>query len=122
MKLILSVLAFVCSWSYIALAQQILPSPEPMQAVPVGPIVNAAIAQVGVMGWINAHGGFQAAVLLLVGSAFCILSAIRQVLLNFDGVGPGQDIPADQKALTILNKVCLALGKVIDFIQGNVKH
>lgn len=114
MKLITSVLLFCFSWNFIAMAQ------TTSTTLVAQPAIIAAVPAAGIMGWVNAHGGFQAAVLLLVGSAFAILSAIRQVLLAFDGVGPGAtSVPP---GLTVLNKVCLFLGKVIDFLQGNIQH
>jgi len=88
-----------------------VPSPSPV-AVPAS----------GIMGWITAHGGFQASVLLLVGSAMAVLSGVRQLLYNFDGVAPGAAIPADMTGLTLVNKICVIMGKIVDYITGNVAH
>lgn len=81
-----------------------------------------AAVQTGILGWIAAHGGFQAAVLLVAGGAMALLSGVRQVLLIYDGVAPGAEIPAGMAGLSLVNKVCVILGQVIDFLQGNVKH
>lgn len=127
MKLISSVMLFVFAWSFIALAQ-VAPSASPVVAVvaqSAAPVIAAAPAIVpvsGIMGWIAAHGGFQGAVLILVSSFLALLSAIRQVLYNFDGVAPGAPIPVDKSALTLVNKICLILGQVVDFMSGNTKH
>lgn len=99
---------FVLSWTVIAMAQAAASAP--------------VSASGGIMGWINAHGGVQMSALLLVYSANAILSAVRDVCCKLDGINPGDVIPANKQALTIINKVCIALGKVIDFIQGNVQH
>ncbi len=74
------------------------------------------------MAWITAHGGFQGAVLLLVGSALAILSGVRQVLYNFDGVAPGTPIPVGMVGLTWVNKFCVIAGKIVDYLTGNVAH
>lgn len=116
MKLISTVMLFVFAWSFIAMAQ------TPPSAAPAIVAAPAVAIPSGIMGWITAHGGFQAAVLLLVGSAFSMLSAVRQVLANFDGVAPGAAIPAGMAGLSLVNKICVILGQVVDFMTGNVQH
>ncbi len=76
----------------------------------------------GIMDFVNAHGGPYAAMMLVVGGSFTILSAFRQVLASYDGVAPGAPIPANFAGLTKLNMVCVVLGKVVDFVTGNVQH
>lgn len=113
-KTYLALILFTCSWSFLGLAQ----APTPTPSV----VATAVVPANGVMEWVTAHGGFQSAVLLLVMSAFTLLSAVRQVLSNLDGVAPGAEIPAGMQGLTMLNKICVVLGQVVDFMQGNVKH
>jgi hypothetical protein len=138
-RLLASMVLVLLSWSYINVAMaQTLPSPVPVaSAAPaavksVQPGVeagkNAVVAvagsnaQSGVMGWIESHGGFQAAVLLLVFSMMTLLSALRKVLYSYDGVNEGDPIPPEYKGLTTVNKICVVGGTVLDFIQGNIKH
>jgi hypothetical protein len=109
MKTLLALLTFLVSYLYIGFA---------MAQEAVAPVA----APTGIMGWIAAHGGFQASILILVGSSMALASALRTVLLYFDGVPPGADIPPGLTGLTTVNKVCVVLGKVLDFIQGNLKH
>ncbi len=118
MKLFASIFLFVLSYGFIAIAQVPVASPSPA----IIPVVIPLVEKAGIMAWITAHGGFQAAVLLLVGSAFSLLSAIREILLKFDGIEKGAEIPADKSALTLVNKICIVLGKIVDFLQGNIKH
>lgn len=105
MKLLI---ALVCLFPVVLLAQ-VAPSPVP---APVGPVSN----------FIASHGGFYLTALLLAGCANSVLSAIRDVLAALDGVPKGGVIPEDKKALTAVNRICIALGKVIDYVQGNVQH
>lgn len=130
MRLVSSVMLFVICWSFISFAQT-APSPaKAVVAVPAAsaaPVVQAVLAsppaaQHGVMAWVESHGGFQGAVLLLVFSAMTLLSALRAVLKKWDGIAEGDAIPADNKSLTLLNKVCMVLGTVIDYVQGNLQH
>lgn len=107
MKLFLSLTLFILSFGLLSHAQ------SPIIAVP---------SSGGILGWITDHGGYQAAILLLVGSAMAVLSAIRTVLSNFDGVAPGAAIPSNLQGLTLVNKICVILGQIIDFLQGNVQH
>lgn len=129
MKLIIAMFVFIMAWSFITVAQ-VAGVPVPAASAPAIP--NAAVIQanassavvsnVGLKGWIESHGGFQAAVLLLIGSAFTILSAFRVVLYKYDGVAPGASIPVGYVGLTKLNMICVVLGHVVDFMTGNVAH
>ena len=123
MKAISSLMLFIICWSYISFAQ-VVPAPAASPAAPVVQAVasQAPAAQHGVMAWVESHGGFQGAVLLLVFTAMTMLSALRAVLKKWDGINEGDAIPADNKALTLLNKICMVLGTVIDYVQGNVQH
>lgn len=120
MKVFIGLFLFIISWSYLSLAQGVVAPAVPAASVAAQAAVVAAPS--GVMGWIESHGGFQAAVLLLVSSFNTILSALRIVLKKFDGVAEGDPIPADKKALTLVNKLCIILGQILDFSMGNVKH
>lgn len=113
MKTIFFALTFLFAWTVLGQAPELV-------ATPVA--AAAPVAKAGIIAWIDAHGGFQASILLLVGSAMAILSAVRTVLSNFDGVAPGASIPPGLTGLTMINKICVVLGKVIDFVQGNVQH
>ena len=56
-------------------------------------------------------------------SANCVLTAIRQILSKFDGIDPVKPLPADApKSLTVVNKLCILVGKAVDFIIGNPAH
>ena len=114
MKMFLALMALIMMFCFPALAQD---NPVSQAAA----VVAAAPAN-AIMGRIEAHGGFQASVLLIVFVVFTGLSAFRTILYKLDGVDPGQPIPADKITLTTVNKICLFLGSVIDFIQGNTKH
>jgi hypothetical protein len=121
-KLFASTLLFVFAWSFIALAQ----SPAPSVAPSASPAIAApavVAAQSGIMGWVVAHGGYQAAILLLMTSALALLSAIRTVLFKFEGINEdGSNIPANSPITSTINKVCRVLGTVIDFMMGNPQH
>lgn len=81
-----------------------------------------APAASGIVGWVQSQGGPAAAVMFIVFATFTMLSALRQVLYKYDGIAPGADIPPADKALTGVNKACIILGNVLDFITGNTKH
>lgn len=76
----------------------------------------------GVSQLIANHGGYQASAVLLVFSVMTMLSALRTVLLKFDGIKDGEPIPADKTVLTKVNIVCIYLGHILDFLTGNVQH
>jgi hypothetical protein len=107
MKFIVSFLLLLIGC--FAMAQ--VPAPAPVSPVPSG-----------IMGWVTAHGGFQGAVILLVYMANSILTGLRNAAAKYDGVNPGDAAPADASKLNLLNKVCLVLGKVLDYVLGNPQH
>jgi hypothetical protein len=123
-KFLASVVIFVSSFIFINICFAQSPSPSASPAVKtVAAIVSSPpAAQSGVMAWVESHGGFQAAVLMLVSGFLGILSAVRMLLYKLDGVAQGSSIPVDYKGLTVLNKVCLVLGSVVDFFTGNMAH
>ena len=121
MKKILITGVFFCV-SFMLLDLCLAQDLAPMQVTTADPLVVSAVSNGGIAGWVALHGGFQAAILLLVFSAFTLLSAIREVLYAYDGVAKGEPIPAQFKGLTLINKVCVILGKVLDFMQGNSAH
>lgn len=82
----------------------------------------AALPATGLMGWIAAHGGLQLSVLMLVGCFNIACSAIREILAKLDGVDLSKDIPAGEKSLTLLNKLALWSGKILDYVGNNVQH
>jgi len=118
MKLFSALVLFIISWSLITLAQ--VPAPSPTAVVAA--VVAAPAAQGGFWGWIMAHGGLQAAVLLLVACFNIIISAVRDLLCKLDGIDLSQPIPADKTKLTFINKVALVSGKVLDWASANVQH
>lgn len=127
MKTVSSLMLFIICWSYISFAQTVAKPMASPVASPAAAVVQAVVspapaAQHGVMAWVESHGGFQGAVLLLVFTAMTLLSALRAVLKKWDGINEGDAIPADNKVLTLLNKICMVLGTVIDYVQGNVQH
>ena len=66
--------------------------------------------------------GLVATVLFLVFGANIILSAVRKVLYKYDGVKEGDTIPLSDSCLSLVNKVCLILGQILDFLGSNTKH
>lgn len=94
-----------------------------VQVTTADPVVVAVVQpSSGVGGWLALHGGFTAAIILIVFSAFTVVSAIREILLKYDGVAPGAPIPPGLTGLTLVNKICVILGKILDFMQGNTAH
>lgn len=81
-----------------------------------------AASPTGLSGWIASHGGLSASALLLLGSLNILLSAVRQVLANWDGIPAGANLPTDASKLGVINKICIYLGMAIDYLQGNVQH
>lgn len=130
LKLFLAIMIFVGSWSFISLAQVASPAASPAVAVAAqaaAPVVQAVASssgpKTGVMAWVESHGGFQMAVLLLMTSALSLLSALRLVLFKFEGIAEdGSNIPADSKVTLVINKICQYLGVAVDFMMGNPKH
>lgn len=120
MKLILATAIFAASFMFINLA--LAQDQAPMQVTTADPLVVSAVTNGGISGWIALHGGFQAAILLLVFSAFAFLSAVREVAYKYDGVEKGQPIPPQYVGLSKINVAWLVVGKVLDFLQGNVAH
>jgi hypothetical protein len=118
MKLIFALILVCASFAF---AQEMTPV-APAVVAASAPIAVIAAPATGILGWIQAHGGFQAAILFIVMSTFTALSALRKILYAYDGVKEGDTIPADKTTLTTVNKICLVLGSVVDFIQGNTKH
>jgi hypothetical protein len=85
-----------------------LPSPTPSLA-PVGTI-NPIL------------GSIYGKVFLGVFALNAILSALRDIVAKYDGVNPGDQAPAGDTSLNLLQKACGIVGKILDFIQGNVQH
>lgn len=90
------------------------------QIVVQAPTPAAAVISSG--NFVEAHGGLVATLVLLVFAAQALLTALRTVLLKFDGIAEGQDIPPANTTLTLVNKICIVLGTILDFLQGNAKH
>lgn len=86
----------------------------------VAPVVAPVIAPAP--SWLQAHGGILAVVVAAMLSLNTILSALRDLLYFLDGVPKGAEIPANYTGLTLVNKICLWLGKILDYVQGNVAH
>jgi hypothetical protein len=126
MKILMAGLFFSISFMFINLClAQDAAVVAPAQVTTADPLVVAAVdegSKGGIMGWIALHGGFQAAILMLVFSAFTLLSAVREVLYKFDGVAKGDPIPAKYQGLNLVNKLCLIFGKILDFMSGNTAH
>lgn len=143
MKMIASLLIFAFAWTVLAQAPAALPAsaaavkvviPASVSPAPLAPVVAASVAvaaapadavpveATGILAWIAKHIGSQSAILVLMGAAMSILSGIRQILAFYDGVAPGAAIPAGMVGLSAVNKICLILGKVVDFLTGNIAH
>ncbi len=93
-------------------------------AVAPDPIIVATISapSTGIMGWILAHGGFQAVIAMILLSTLSFLSVIKEIACKFDGVAPGADIPPGMKGLTFINKAWVIVGKIVDFLGMNKAH
>lgn len=123
--LMLAIPGFIMSFVFISMCfAQTSPivAGSPVPSTPAVMAIVPASAPGGIMNWINSAGGFQAAVLLLVTTFMAILSAIRTLFASFDGVAPGAAIPTSLSGLTLINKICVIGGQILDFIQGNVQH
>lgn len=125
------ILAFLLVFAGVALAQDAsvsttttmvsaTPGVAPVVTVPAG--TTPLTLSGGLVKWVADHGGPQAAILFLIFSVFTGLSAARQILYKYDGINPGDPIPADMKGLTLVNKICVFLGGILDFMTGNTKH
>jgi hypothetical protein len=110
------------SFGFAALAQMASPPPAAAPAVSSASALVSSVSGNPVLAWINAHGGFQASVYLLVFSAMTALSAIRVILTKFDGVDPGASGPSPDKKLNVINLLCLYGGELLDLLMGNVQH
>src|SRR6266403_1539385 len=87
------------------------------QAV-VAPVV-VATPVIAAPSWLEAHGGMMAVVVAVMLGLNAILSGLRDLLYFLDGVPKGAPIPANYTGLTLVNKICLWLGKILDYVQGN---
>lgn len=105
----LAIALMVIVFSFVALAQS--PAPSPL------PVSGGALVAI-----VNSKGGLVAFIILVMACVNIIMSSVRLALYKWDGVNPGDQIPADDKALTLVNKICLFLGKIVDFIGQNVQH
>lgn len=109
---------FVFSFSWLLLAQD--PAAAPAAVAPA--IVASSSFLSGIWGWLNAHGGPVAAVLLLVGSFNALCSVIRDQLAKYDGVDLTKPIDPQYATLTLVNKICLWSGRILDLVNANTQH
>lgn len=100
------------------------PGVSPTTAVaPTAAVVSAPSAPaLSVGGFIQSHGGVQPSIILILLCLNSILSALRDICARLDGVKPGDAAPVGDAKLSMLNKACLVLGKVLDYVMGNPQH
>jgi len=87
---------------------------------PTGPVAAAVAATEP--SWLQAHGGMMAVAVAAMLGLNAVLSGVRDLLYFYDGVAKGAAIPAQYTGLTTVNKICIWLGKILDYVQGNVAH
>jgi hypothetical protein len=87
------------------------------QAVP-----SPVPAPSGVAGVVASKGGIVGLIIAVMLSMNILMSGARAALAKWDGVDLGQPIPDQYKGLTLINKICLVLGKGVDFITSNLPH
>lgn len=52
-----------------------------------------------------------------------VMTGVRNILAKYDGIDPTTVLPANAPSnLTFMNKVCVLLGKAMDFIMANPAH
>src|SRR5579884_1197197 len=115
LRLCLAVVFFVLAYSMLSLAQS-SPTPAPSAT----PAVVSAASPSGLAGLVNSKGGLVAFVTLCVLCLNMIMSSVRLMLYKWDGINPGDQVPANATALTFVNKVCIVLGNIVDFFGQNV--
>lgn len=118
MRLGCAVVLLMLAFSVLALAQS-SPPPAP-SATPA--IVSSPASPSGLGGLVQSKGGLVAFITLCVLSLNALMSGVRLMLLKWDGVNPGDPIPADDKALTVVNKICIVAGQIMDFFGQNTQH
>lgn len=120
-KLMAVSLLFVFSFVLVQMAFAQAPSPA---ASPVVAAVVAAppAASGGIWGWVVSHGGLQASILMLVACFNILVSALRDVLYKVDGVNLAPGAPVDSSKLTLLNKLALVSGQILDWMTANIQH
>ncbi len=137
-RLLVGLTLMVISWSYISNAQvapvaspAVVVAPKAVAAPVVSPV--PAVVTQGTTEQVEQKmtfssvmknaGGLQAAVVALMLALMTVMSALRSILLKFEGYkSDGSDVPANKKALTTFNKVCIIGGKILDWLMGNVQH
>ena len=82
---------------------------------------SAPIASMSLGDYIKSHGLPASAIMLLL-CLNAILSGLRDLCAKLDGVKPGDAAPAGDVKLSMLNKACLILGKILDYLTANVQH
>lgn len=121
-NILMLAIAFVLfAYSFSLFAQS---SPAPVAAVassPAAPVI-AAPASPGLSDFLVAHGGIMAVVIAVMLGLNAVLSGARDFVAFLDGVPKGQPIPAQYVGLSKLNIICVWLGKILDYLQGNVAH
>lgn len=98
-------------------APSVTPSVADASAPTVAPVTTSALST-----FINSHGGMSSSIILVLMCMNSLLSALRDICARFDGVNPGDAAPVGDTKLTVLNKVCLILGKILDYVTANVQH
>lgn len=72
---------------------------------------------------LSAHGGPMGTFILVIYSLNTFLSALREILYKWDGVTADDPVNMEKfKALSLVNKACLIVGKIIDLATGNTQH
>lgn len=113
-----ALIAFVLAYSMLAIADAPAGSPAPAA---VAVIAAPPVAPSGLAGLVSSKGGLIAFVMLCLICLNSVMSAVRLALYKWDGVDLSADVSANT-TLTTVNKVCLVLGKVVDFFGNNTQH
>lgn len=114
-RLAFALVAFVLAYSMLAIAQ--VPAASPAAVA----VVAAPAAPSGLAGMVNSKGGLIAFVMLCLVCLNGVMSAVRLAMYKWDGVDLSADVSAN-KPLTVINKICLISGKILDFFGNNTQH
>lgn len=108
----------ILACNVIAYAQAAATAPAAAASAPAVVAVGT-----GIMGWVVAHGGLQAAILMLLVCANTAISAVRTICYKYDGLDLTDDVdPEKYKTLTVVNKIALVVGKLLDIVGSNTQH
>lgn len=110
-------LIFIMFTLFILNAMTVLAQVPPTAVAPVVAAPNF------LQDFLNSHGGPMGAFILIIYTLNTLLSAIREILYKWDGVTADDPLTMEKfKVLSLVNKACLVVGKLIDYATGNTQH